>query len=81
MDVDEVIEEPNCSEKILLETREIVEALVTQELEIFEEEFFTLHHVAYLKNSKKLLIEKVNMKNKKVSEKWKSKIDFQGGAP
>jgi hypothetical protein len=28
-----------------------------------------------------LLIEKVNMKNKKVSEKWKSEIDFHGVAP
>jgi len=25
-----------------------------------------------------MLIEKVNMKNKKMSEKWKSKIDFNG---
>ena len=31
MDVDEVIEEPSWSKKRLLETREIVEALVTQE--------------------------------------------------
>jgi hypothetical protein len=28
-----------------------------------------------------MLIEKVNMKNKKMSEKWKSKIDFNGVAP
>jgi hypothetical protein len=28
-----------------------------------------------------LLIEKVNLKNKKVSEKWKSEIDFQGVKP
>jgi hypothetical protein len=58
-----------------LETHKIVEDLVTQEPKIFEEESVTLHHVAYNKNSKKLLIEKVNMK-KKVSEKWKSEIDF-----
>jgi len=64
-----------------LENQEIVEALVTQEPKIFEEESVTLHHTAYHKSSKKLLIEKVNMKNKKVSEKWKLEIDFQGVAP
>jgi hypothetical protein len=37
--------------------------------------------MTYNKNSKKLLIEKVNLKNKKVSEKWKSEIDFQGVKP
>jgi hypothetical protein len=37
MDVVEVIDEPSWSEKQLLETREIVEALVTQEPNIFEE--------------------------------------------
>jgi len=41
MDVDEVIEESKWSEKTLLETREIVEALVTQEPKIFEEEYIT----------------------------------------
>jgi hypothetical protein len=40
-----------------------------------------LHHTTYNKNSKKLLIEKVNLKNKKASEKWKSEIDFQGVKP
>jgi hypothetical protein len=37
--------------------------------------------MTYNRNSKKMLIEKVNMKNKKVSEKWKSEIDFHGVAP
>jgi hypothetical protein len=81
MDVDELIEEPSWSEKRLLETQEIIEALVTQEPKIFEEESVTLHHTAYNRSSKKLLIEKVNTKNKKVSEKWKSTIDFNGVAP
>jgi hypothetical protein len=71
MDVDEVIEEPNWSKQTLMETREIVEASVTQYPKIFEEESITLHHTAYHKTSEKFLIEKVNMKNKKVSEKWK----------
>jgi hypothetical protein len=43
--------------------------LASQEPEVFEEESVTLHHVTYNKNSKKLLIEKVNLRNKKVSEK------------
>jgi hypothetical protein len=64
-----------------LETQEIVEALVSQEQEIFEGESVTLHHTDYNTSSKKLLIEKVNIKNKKVSEKCKSKIDFNGVSP
>jgi hypothetical protein len=59
-------------------TREIVEALITQEPEIFEEESFTLHHVAYNRESKKILLEKVNTKNKKSLERWKSSIGFDG---
>ena len=66
MEVDEVIEEPSWTEQTLMETREIVEDLTSQEPKIFEQEYFTLHHVTYHKNSNKLLIEKVNMKNKKV---------------
>jgi hypothetical protein len=48
---------------------------------IFEEESITLHHVAFNKESKKLLIEKINLKNKKVVEKWNSKTDLQGVRP
>jgi cell division protein FtsL len=43
---------------------------------VFEEESITLHHVAFDKKSKKLQIEKVNLKNKKVVEKWSSEIDM-----
>jgi hypothetical protein len=81
MDVDEIIKEPNWSEQRLLETQEITKALVTQEPKIFEEEFVTLIHVTYNRNSKIILMDKVNMKNKKVSEKWKLEIDFHGVAP
>jgi hypothetical protein len=80
MEVDDVIEEPNWVEKRMIETRVIAEELASQEPEIFEEEFVTLQHVAYHKNSKKLLIEKVNLKNKKVSEKWKSRDRFSWGS-
>jgi hypothetical protein len=65
----------------MIETRVIAEELASQEPKIFEEESVTLHHMTYHKNSKKLLIEKVNLKNKKVSEKWKSEINFHGFHP
>jgi len=47
MDVDELIEEPNWFAQRLLETREIVEPVITREPKIFEEESVTIHHVAY----------------------------------
>jgi uncharacterized membrane protein len=78
MDVDNVLEEPNWSEQRLVETQEIAEALVTQESKMFEEESITLHHATYHKSSNKLLIVKVNMKNKKVFEKWNQKL-ISGG--
>jgi hypothetical protein len=81
MEVDDMIEEPNWEEQRMIKSRVIAEELASQEPKIFEEESVTFHHTAYNKNSKKLLIEKVNLKNKKVSEKWKSKIDFHGVKP
>jgi len=81
MDIDELIEEPSWSTQRLLETRENIEALITQEPKIFEEEYVTLHHVAYNCESKKLLLEKSNRKYKNSSERWKSSIDFDGVAP
>jgi hypothetical protein len=53
--------------------------LASQEPKIFEEDSVTLHHATYHKNSKKLLIEKVNLKNKKVSEKVEIKDQFSWG--
>jgi hypothetical protein len=81
MDMDELIEEPGWSVQRLLETREIVDAMMTQDPEIFEEESVTLHHVTYNRETKKLLLEKVNTKNKKSSERWKYSIDLDGVAP
>jgi hypothetical protein len=37
--------------------------------------------MTYNRNSKKKLIEKVNLKNRKVFEKWKLEFDFHGVAP
>jgi hypothetical protein len=62
MDVDKIIKEPSWFEQILLETQEIIESLVTREPKILEKEFLSLHHAAYNRASKKLLIEKVNTK-------------------
>jgi len=81
LDIDDLIEEPSWSAKRLLETREIVDAIITQDLKIFEEESITLHHTTYNHETKKLLLEKVNTKNKRSSKKWKSSIDLDGFAP
>jgi hypothetical protein len=40
------------------------DAMITQDPEIFEEESITLCHTAYNYETKKLLLEKVNTKNK-----------------
>jgi hypothetical protein len=47
MDMAELIEEPGRSAQRLLETREIVDVVITQDLEIFEEESVTLYHTTY----------------------------------
>lgn len=38
----------------------------------------TLHHARYDKDSKWLYISRVNLKGKKVTEKWNSKIEIKG---
>jgi hypothetical protein len=37
--------------------------------------------MAYNRQSKKILLEKVNIKNKKSPKRWKSSIGFDGVAP
>jgi len=59
----------------------ITEESACQDPLVFEEESVTFHHATFNKESKKLLIEKINLKNKKVVEKWNSKIDLQGLTP
>ena len=81
MDMDKLIEEPDWTTQKLLDTREIVDDIMTQDPEIFEEEFPTLHHATYNRETKNLLLEKVNTKNKKSSKQWKSSIDLDGVAP
>jgi len=70
MDIDELIEEPSWYSQILLETREIVEALITKELEIFEEEYVTLHHEAYNRESKKKCYWKKSIQKIKIHHKY-----------
>jgi hypothetical protein len=55
----------------MIENREITKELDFQEPMVFEEEYVTLHHATFNKNSKKLLFEKINLENKKVVE-WNS---------
>jgi len=81
MNMDDIIEEPVWSVQRLLETREIVDDIMTQDPDIFEEEFVTLHHAAYNHEIKKLFLEKVNTKNNKSFERWKYSIDLDGVAP
>ena len=81
MDMDDLIEELAWFVKSLLETREIVDAMMTRDLEIFEEESVTLHHADYNSETKKLLLEKVNNKNKNSYERLKSSIGLDGVAP
>jgi hypothetical protein len=47
----------------------------------FEEKSLTLHHTRYNKEAKKLQIKKINIKNKKVIEKWSSEVDVIGLGP
>jgi len=81
MDMDEIIEEPGWFMERLLETIEIVDPMMTRDPEIFEEESFTMHHVTYNCETKKLLLEKVNTKKKNSLERWKYSIDLDGVAP
>jgi len=76
-----MIEDLSWAEQRLIKRRVIDKELASQEIEIFEEEYLTFHHATFNKNSKKLLIEKVNLKDKNVSGKWKSEINFHGVKP
>jgi len=79
MDIE--VEESNYATQRLLENREITQEWACQEPLVFEEKYVTLHHMDLNKEYKKLLIEKINLKNKKVYEKWNFEIDLQGAAP
>jgi hypothetical protein len=54
---------------------------MNEDPDIFEEEFSTLQHATYNRETKKLLLEKNNTKNKKSSEQWKYSIDLDGLSP
>jgi hypothetical protein len=83
MDLDvniEDIEFPD-EEQRIQESREVVAELATQEPIIFEEESLTLHSALFNKVSKKLVIEKIHAKNKKVQGKLSLKLDLNGVPP
>jgi hypothetical protein len=50
-------------------------------LKFFEENSVTLHHMTYKIETKKILLEKVNTKNNKSSERRKYLIDLDVVAP
>jgi hypothetical protein len=81
MDIDELIKEPSWYTQRLLETREIANVMITQDPEIFEEEYVILHHASYNCESMKLLLEKVKTKNKRSSKRWKYSIYLNGLTP
>jgi hypothetical protein len=55
--------------------------LAQEEPTIFEEQSLTLHNAKYNKEEKKLQIEKVHVKNKKVTQTWNSEVDVSGVGP
>jgi hypothetical protein len=55
--------------------------LAQEEQIVFEEKSLTLHNAQYNKEEKKLQIEKSHFKNKKVAQKWSSKVDILGVGP
>ena len=80
MDLDmniEDIEFPDEEQKIQ-GRREFKKKLETQEPILFEEESMTLHCSLFDRCSKKLVIEKIHAKNKKVQGKLSSELDLNG---
>ena len=63
-------------EQRIKESKEITAEFATQEPILFEEESLTLHNVLFDKSSKKLVIEKVCLKNKNVQGKSSSQFDL-----
>jgi hypothetical protein len=65
----------------IVESQQIAEELAHEEPTIFEEQSLTLHNAKYNKEERKLQIEKVHVKNKKVTKTWNSKVDVSGVGP
>jgi hypothetical protein len=55
--------------------------LAQEEPTIFEEYSLTLHNVKYNKEEKRCQIEKVHVKNKKVTQTWTSEVDVSRVRP
>jgi hypothetical protein len=63
---------------IQIEKRKLIaEELAPEGLTIFYKEYVTLHYTKYDKQFKKLHIKRFNMKDKKVTRKWSSKIEVR----
>jgi hypothetical protein len=81
MEVDEVNDVPTWVVVQIAESKLIAEELAQEGPTIFEEESVTLHHAKYDKQSRKLQIERVNLKDKRVTRKWSSEIEVKGLRP
>jgi len=83
MDLDVNIEDIEFinEEQQIWESREIIGELAKQETILFLEESLTLHNALFEKSSKKLVIEKIHAKNKKVQGKLCSELDLNGVPP
>jgi hypothetical protein len=72
----EDIEFPD-EEQRIQESKEIAVELAMQEPIFYEEESLTLHNALFDKDSKKLVLERVNSKGKKVQEKTNSEFNLK----
>jgi hypothetical protein len=83
MDLDVNIEDIEFldEEQRIQECIEVALELDTYEPIVFEEESLTMHSAMFDKSSRKLVIERVKSKNKKVQGKLSSELDFNGVPP
>jgi hypothetical protein len=81
MEVDNDNQVPEWVVVQIVESQQLVEELACEGPTIFEEQSLTLHNTKYNKEARKVQIEKIHVKNKKVTEKWNSEVDVSGVGP
>jgi hypothetical protein len=65
----------------IVESQEITQDLAIEEPMFFDNQSLTLHNTQYKRHEKKLQIERVSVKHKKVVHKLRSVVDVSGVAP
>jgi hypothetical protein len=65
----------------IVESQEITYDLATKEPMFFDNQSLIMHNTQYKRHEKKLQIERVNVKHKKVVHKLRSMVDVSGVAP